>query len=143
MFSNGMSTARVLLVIHHLNVRVAWHDNRWNGGICLQPSRNSFCLDLARIRKERDDDAEESLSGQAFADLAPSQLPPCIAESGGFMNDREWWRIAAHPYQEIKKTQVTHGHLKPTRIGIPPFSTFAVPFLSGCSEKARNKSMIR
>jgi hypothetical protein len=129
MFSNGMSTARVLLVIHHLNVRVAWHDNRWNGGICLQPSRNSFCLDLARIRKERDDDAEESLSGQAFADLAPSQLPPCIAESGGFMNDREWWRIAAHPYQEIKKTQVTHGHLKPTRIGIPPFSTFAVPFL--------------
>lgn len=116
-------------MIHHLNIRVAWHDNRWNGGICLQPSRNSFCLDLERIRKARDDDAEDALLGQAFADLSPTQLPPCTAESGGFMNEREWWRIAEHPYQGNKKTEETHGHLKPTRIAIPPYSTFAVPFL--------------
>ena len=114
---------------HHLNVRVAWHDNRWNGGVCRGPSNNSFCLDLDRIRKERDDKAEDLVAGQAFADLMPEQLPPCIAESAAFMNDREWWRTVEHPYQGIKKAEATHGHLKPTRLAVPPYSTFAVPFL--------------
>ena len=114
---------------HHLNVRVAWHDDRWNGNVCRGPSDNSFCLDLDRIRKERDDNAEDLVAGQSFADLAPAQLPPCIAESAAFMNDREWWRTVEHPYQGIKKADTTHGHLKPTRLSVPPYSTFAVPFL--------------
>jgi ATP-dependent exoDNAse (exonuclease V) alpha subunit len=52
-----------------------------------------------------------------------------MAEGGGFMNDREWWRVAEHPYQPLAKTAATHGHLRPTRIEVPPYSTFAVPFL--------------
>jgi hypothetical protein len=112
-----------------LNVRVAWHDDRWNGKVCRGPSENSFCLELDRIREERDDRAEDALAGQAFADLTPMQLPPCMAESGAFMNDREWWRVVEHPYQGIKKAQATHGHLQPTRIAVPQYSTFAVPFL--------------
>ena len=69
---------------YHLNVRVAWHDDRWNGNVCRGPSANSFCLDLDRIRKERDDNAEDLVAGQSFADLALNQLPPCIAESAAF-----------------------------------------------------------
>lgn len=116
-------------MIHHLNVRVAWHDDRWNGKVCRCPSANSFCLDLDRIREERDDDAEDRVASQAFADLTPSQLPPCKAESAAFMNEREWWRVVDHPYQSIKKAQATHSHLRSTRIAVPPYSTFAVPFL--------------
>ena len=26
----------------HLNVRVAWHDNRWNGTVCNDPLGNSY-----------------------------------------------------------------------------------------------------
>jgi hypothetical protein len=44
------------------------------------------------------------------------------------MNDREWWRIVRHPYQQLGKTQDTHGQLKPTRLRIPPYHTFVVPF---------------
>jgi len=42
-----------MLMMHHLNVRVAWHDNRWDGHVCRQPALNGFCLDLERIRAER------------------------------------------------------------------------------------------
>lgn len=115
----------------HLTVRVAWHDNRWNGTVCDRPLRNSFCVALDRIREERgkrSEDVEGTLAGQAWRDLKPSHMPPCIAESGGFMCAQEWIRVFNHPYQDNKKTQMTHGHLQPTSITVPPYSTFVVPF---------------
>jgi hypothetical protein len=45
------------------------------------------------------------------------------------MSDREWWRSFDHPYQSLAKTQGTHGHLLRTQVEVPPYSTFAVPFL--------------
>jgi ATP-dependent exoDNAse (exonuclease V) alpha subunit len=113
----------------HLNVRVAWHDNKWSGVVCNNPSGNAFCLDLDRIREGRDDAAEDALAGKHFADLKPEQLPPCIAESGAFMSPREWHRLLQHPYQDIPKASATHGMLRPTVAKIPPYSTFAIPFL--------------
>jgi hypothetical protein len=115
--------------MYNLNVRVAWHDNKWDGTVCRNPRANSFCVDLDRIRAERDDAAEQPLAGKHFAELTPNQHPPCKAESGGFMNAREWIREFNHPYQALNKTQATHGQLKPTRIKVEPYSTFAVPFL--------------
>jgi len=117
------------MAMHHLNVRVAWHDNRWDGAVCRAPSSNSFCIDLDRIRAERDDVGEDGIAGRAFAELDVRQLPPCKAEAGAFMNEREWWREVDHPYQAIEKAKSTHGHLRRTRIKVPPYSTFAVPFL--------------
>lgn len=112
----------------HLTIRVAWHDNRWNGTVCDKPSRNSFCVALDRIRKERNEATEELVAGQAWNELKPDQMPICIAESGGFMCAHEWVRRFDHPYQNNKKAQATHGHLQPTRITVPAYSTFAVPF---------------
>jgi hypothetical protein len=112
----------------HLNVRVAWHDNRWNGRVCNDPLSNSYCLDLERIRSSRQDSKEIELRGKLFADISPDDLPPCKAESGVFMNEHQRVRTVEHPYASNKKTQVTHGHLKKTNIPVPPYSTFAVPF---------------
>jgi ATP-dependent exoDNAse (exonuclease V) alpha subunit len=113
---------------HHLNLRVAWHDNRWNGRICRAPSANAFCLDLDRIRAERDEAAEDRLQDKPFWELKEGQFPPCQADSGAFMNEREWWRTFQHPYQDIAKAQPTHGKLIRTAVKVPPYSTFAVPF---------------
>lgn len=112
----------------HLNVRVAWHDNRWNGTVCNDPLLNSYCLDLERIRSGRLDTKEVQFKGKQFADIAPDDLPPCKAESGAFMNQHQWVRSVEHPYASNKKTQDTHGHLLKTNIPVPPYSTFAVPF---------------
>ena len=112
----------------HLTIRVAWHDNRWNGTVCSAPSHNSFCVALDRIREERDDFAEDQIAEQPWNTLKPDQMPSCIAESGGFMSPQEWTRVINHPYQANRKTESTHGHLQPTPIIIPPFSTSTVPF---------------
>jgi hypothetical protein len=114
--------------MQHLNVRVAWHDNKWDGTICKDPCANAFCVDLDRIRAEREDTAEQKLSGKHFAELKFDQQPPCKAESGAFMNSREWIREFVHPYQDAKKLADKHGQLKPTRVKVEQYSTFAVPF---------------
>lgn len=112
----------------HLSVRVAWHDNRWNGTVCRSPTGNAFCASLDRIREEKQPDLEQPLHERCFSTLSAAELPPCKAESGAFMNEREWVRLFEHPYKDIPKAAATHGHLKPTRIPVPPYCTFAVPF---------------
>ena len=103
----------------HLTARVAWHDTRWNGSVCRQPSCNSFCTALDRIREERDDAREDAIAGKRWSTLEPDALPACKAESGAFMNNEEWSRRFVHPYAGIKKAADTHGHLKPTFVKIP------------------------
>ena len=112
----------------HLTQRVAWHDEKWNGGVCKSPSENSFCIALDRIRAERNDQAEDTLAGRAWNDLTQEELPPCKAEAGVFMNSKEWVRRFVHPYSNSERTAETHGHLKPRTLKIPPYSSFAVPF---------------
>lgn len=112
----------------HLTARVAWHDSRWNGSVCRQPSCNSFCAALDRIREERDDAREDAIAGKRWTALEPDDLPACKAESGAFMNEEEWTRRFVHPYAGIKKAEDTHGHLKPTLVKIPSYATFVVPF---------------
>src|SRR5579871_4394299 len=114
--------------MYHLTIRVPWHQNRWNGTICAAPSGNPYCLVLKRIHQERDDAREDGLQGRSWSELGPGELPPCKAESAAFMNDRPWRRTFEHVYQHNKNAAATHGHLKPTTISIPPYSTFAVPF---------------
>jgi hypothetical protein len=114
--------------VRHLTMRVAWHDSAWNGSVCRAPSGNPYCLDLDRIRAERDDAAQDALAGVPFADLSPAGLPPCSAESGAFMSSTPWRRTFRHPYASIGKAAATHGPLQPTTVSVPPYSTFAVPF---------------
>ena len=112
----------------HLTARVAWHDTLWNGTICKAPGLNSFCVALDRIRVERNDAREQELAGSDWSKVPLDDLPPCRAESGAFMNSKEWTRRFEHPYAKNKKAAETHGHLKRTLVKVPPFSTFAVPF---------------
>ena len=87
----------------HLTIRVAWHDNQWDGTICRAPSRNSFCIALDRIREApRDDDNEDRLAGKSWAELSDSDLPPCAAEGGetasGLPQDRFRYTPATPPF---------------------------------------------
>jgi len=113
--------------MNHLTLRVAWHDNRWNGRVCGAPSQNAFCIALDRIREDRRDAQEDALSGTHFSELGPTEMPPCQQESGAFMSSLPWKRIIPHPYQRWEKTAETHGHLRPTTVTVPAYATFAIP----------------
>ena len=80
------------------------------------------------MRQERDDAHEEAIAGRHWGDLDSADQPPCRAEAAAFMSAREWTRVMEHPYQNVKKAQETHGHLRPTAVKVPPYATFAVPF---------------
>src|SRR4051794_22087493 len=109
-------------MIQHLDVRVPWHDSRWDGTVCRRPADNPFCVDLDRIREERDDGAEVQIAGHHFADISNLEaIPPCRNESGAFMSEREWWLYKEHPYAGIKAANATHGHLKRTRVRVPAY----------------------
>ena len=112
--------------MQHLTIRVAWHDNRWNGAICNAPSLNGYCLALKSIRKERNDALEDRLSGRSWQSLRRAEMPPCATESGGFMNEREWIRTFEHPFQNV--LPATHGSLRQTSVRVEPYTAFAVPF---------------
>ncbi len=47
----------------HISVRMAWHDNKWNGHICKDPQNNFYCtgthsLLSARIARDKDMEVE-------------------------------------------------------------------------------------
>jgi hypothetical protein len=112
----------------HLSIRVAWHDSKWNGAVCKHPSKNAFCLNLPRIYQEKNDQAEEGIAGNHWADLQDKQLPPCKAEGGSFMSTRKYARQFNHPYNKPRSKEIPHLALKPTTLEVPPYSCFAVPF---------------
>jgi hypothetical protein len=113
------------LPLRHISVRVPWNDTDWTGRICQKPSDNISCLILPRIRETRDDDQETALAGQAWADLDPSQLPPCVSERGSFMSPVPFTRKISHPYAE---TSEVHQHFIPTTFRYPAYSAACLPF---------------
>ena len=67
----------------HLSVRLAWHDNGWDGRICKAPHLNAYCIAHEHIRDARNDDKERQFAGVALADL-DDWLPPCSRDPGAF-----------------------------------------------------------
>ena len=114
------------LAIHHLTVRVPWHDAGWQGTICENPCGNTSCTVLPRIAESRDDTLETELAGQSLETLEPQQLPPCVDEHGTFMAPFSLSLRKNHPYAASAPT--THGHFAPTLYTIQPYSAAVVPF---------------
>ena len=124
--------------MYHLTIRVPWHDRKWDGCVCDEPMRNSFCVALDRIRENKNEIAEDQVKGQHFSSIKQDELPPCKSESGFFMSDQPWYREFKHPYAGNKKCQVTHGCLEKTTFSIPEYSAIAVPF-AWMLQKNQNK----
>lgn len=112
----------------HLSIRIAWHDNKWNGTICNHPAQNSYCIHLPRVLAEKNSILEEQNAGKSWNEIQDTFLPPCKAEGGAFMNTNSYKRTFNHPYNSSKNKDLPHFALKPTTINIPSFSSFAVPF---------------
>ena len=114
------------LPLHHITIRVPWHDNGWTGCVCTNPLDNTSCLILPRIGEGRCDEVEIRFAGKRFDKLAAEDLPPCAGERASFMAPFPFTRTNPHPYTEIFPE--THGHIKKTRLIYSAYSAACVPF---------------
>ncbi len=71
----------------HITLRLAWHNDGWNGRICEKPTENTYCVGCAsypaeKIRERRELTWEEKNAGKALADL--EQTLPCAYSTNAF-----------------------------------------------------------
>lgn len=71
----------------HLTLRLAWHQNGWNGHICKDPKGNTYCVGQHsypgdKISSERDLDWETANSGKSCHDL--NRVLPCSYSINAF-----------------------------------------------------------
>lgn len=114
------------LPVHHIIIRVPWHDEGWSGTVCRRPAENTSCLVLPRIGGSKRDEQESRFAGRRFDELVLDELPPCVGERVSFMAPFEVVRSMQHPYS--KTSPKTHGHFAPTRFVQPAHSAACVPF---------------
>ncbi len=114
------------LPLHHITIRVPWHDGGWKGTVCNKPCSNTSCLVLPRIAEGRSDEKEESHAGQSIELMDVTDYPPCIGEHATFMADFDIHVDKEQPY--VESSPATHGHFAPTPFTFRSRSAASVPF---------------
>ena len=118
--------ANLSFPVHHLSMRVPWHDSGWNGVVCMDPVHNTACLKLKQIAENKDEASESNVAGRAFTELPENALPPCLRERSAFMSPHGLVSSVPHPYQ--RTAQASHGHFRSTPLNYPSYSAPGIPF---------------
>lgn len=93
----------------HLTVRMAWHDNNWDGKVCCNPEGNTYCtgahsLLSGRIEKRKNTEFESKagVAGEYVAkNFQPSNVPPCYWSINAF-SDQEFPVEHHHAFKWVK-----------------------------------------
>ena len=112
-------------MVTHFTVRMAWHDNKWDGNICRNPDSNFYCngsrsLLSDRIARRRNDEKELASIGQKMDNLLPEYMPPCYWTTAAF-SSASHKIIHEHPFPQYEKSKKIKQTLK-------PYSVFSWPF---------------
>ena len=108
----------------HLTVRMAWHDNKWNGRVCNDPESNEYCVGdhsllSRRLRQRRNLEIEKEAKGEPIdSQKINGYLPPCF------------WSINAFSPEEYKISHDNPAQPSWQKIDepLPPYSVFSWPF---------------
>ena len=103
----------------HLSVRLAWHDNGWDGCICQEPHLNSSCVYHRNIRDDRDDEYEREHAGIHLSDIPTGRLPPCSRDTAAY---------ADQGFRFIHEDPLERDFLGPTVEQIPPYTCLPAPY---------------
>ena len=125
------------LPLHHISIRVPWHDRGWDASVCADPKSNTSCLILSRVSDEKDDEAEQIVRATLWKDLPEQQWPGCKTERAAFMAPFEFTRTLEHPYVTSSKA---HKHFAPTPLIHPHYSANCIPFAWMLGDRAAEKS---
>ena len=107
---------------NHITIRMAWHDNKWNGHICKDPKNNSYCVGphsllSERLARNKDEELEQDHKEKKLDEIE-EYLPPCFWSSNAFGTERCHIKHN-HPFEDIDKTIEEE---------LEPYSVFTWPF---------------
>lgn len=112
--------------VHHISIRVPWHDDLWRGTVCKKPRDNGACVVLPEIAETKSDEAEMCVAGRRFDEIEESKWPPCLKERASFMAPFTLRRKLTHPYKYSDSAE--HNDLQTMGLQQPPFSAACIPF---------------
>lgn len=92
----------------HLTVRMAWHDNNWNGKVCLNPEGNTYCVGTHsllsdRIATQRNTALEQDYHNELVQNLPEAYTVPCYWSINAF-DKNEFTITHSHAFKGIKHT---------------------------------------
>jgi hypothetical protein len=104
---------------------MAWHDDRWNGTICCDPSGNAYCtgshsLLSDRLARDKETAVEQPKAKARLDVLLPDYIPPCYWTSAAF-SPQKTEVVHLHPFRNLKNEKRIEETL-------PPYSVFTWPF---------------
>lgn len=102
----------------HLSIRVPWHDYSWEGCVCKNPEKNTYCTILKSIHEKKTTENCKAFSLE-------TGYPPCVNEKVGFMSPNPTPLIKEYPYTYNKGVC---GHFQDTKFVIPRYSASTIPF---------------
>jgi exodeoxyribonuclease V alpha subunit len=102
----------------HLSVRLAWHDNGWDGCVCRAPHLNSSCIVQETIRDARDDEEERKRAGVCMANLKDWR-PPCSRDINAY---------SPRGHLLTHHDPLERPFLKPITEEIPPYTCLPAPY---------------
>lgn len=113
-------------MVKHLSVRIPWHDRGWDGCICNDPEKNTFCTSIFSVnanpirqkRQELGEEWEEENKGKAVSEL--EEAAPCAQTINIYSSEPA---IHIHKPREFLGTQIPD--IKET---IPPYSFCTWPY---------------
>ncbi|MCD6590522.1 MAG: hypothetical protein J7K72_00960, partial [Candidatus Aenigmarchaeota archaeon] len=115
----------------HLTVRFAWHDNKWNGKICKNPSENVYCVDnysllSSRIQRRRNVEIEEKFKERPISEVKDNSnyIPPCYW-CINILGKEEYGIEDIHPFGD---TWDKFSNVPPLSESLKPFSIFTWNF---------------
>lgn len=120
----------------HLTVRMAWHDNKWNGRVCKDPESNSYCsgthsLLSDRIARNKNAELEKESPGEQI-DRFEEYVPPCFWSCNAFSADK-YDIDHEHPFENLEVRAISEE--------LHPFSVFTWPFRLSFVHSKKNKSV--
>jgi hypothetical protein len=107
----------------HMTLRLAWHNDGWNGRICEKPAENTYCVGCASypgemIRERRDLEWERQNAGKLIAEL--DEPPACMYSASTFAEHGS--KVKADPPDFFKDDTETKEW------DIPPFTACIWPY---------------
>ena len=107
----------------HLSARIAWHMDGWNGHICQNPVRNTYCVGPysypgEMVKERRDIEWECEKAGRPCSEIDTS--PPCIYGVNAFGKD-ELEAFADPPEFFHDETQTRRWPLPPATVCLWPY----------------------